>query len=252
MSKKCNSCGADLTDDAMFCDKCGAKQEAAPANVTTATTATVAAADTTMPVGDNNIKKGMSKNAVIALVTCAIIALIVIVLLCSALFGGGYEKAIKAEAKAFNKEDAEYITKTMPDDLLDEYDDKYKDSGTYDDYKDALDDAIKDLRKSYEDNDDIGDNPKYSYKIVDKIKLTDKECKSIQKTIKSTIGKKLDVTTGYQVLVKDSIKGDDGKSENFTNYVVAKVDGKWIMTSGNLIGGGLAGLSSLMVSGYDY
>ena len=214
MSKKCNSCGADLTDDAMFCDKCGAKQEAAPA---TATTATTAATDTTMPVGDNNIKKEMSKNAVIALVTCAIIALIVIVLLCSALFGGGYEKAIKAEAKAFNKEDAEYITKTMPDDLLDEYDDKYKDSGTYDDYKDALDDTIKDLRKSYEDNDDIGD-----------------------------------VTTGYQVLVKYSIKGDDGKSENFTNYVVAKVDGKWIMTSGNLIGGGLAGLSSLMVSGYDY
>lgn len=245
MSKKCNSCGADLADDVMFCDKCGAKQEMV---------SNAAPTSTAVPAEDNNVKSGMSKNAIVALAACAVVAIVVIVLLCSALFGGGYKKVIKAQVKAYNKDDAEYITKTMPEDLLDAYDDMYKNNDDIDDYKDAIDESIERRKESIEESDEpeIGENSKLSCKIIDKIKLTEKECKSISKTIKTVAGKKLDVTAGYSVLTKVKVKGDDGEYETFNTCVAAKVDGKWTLISGNLFGDDLIGISSLMTSDIDY
>lgn len=207
MSKKCNSCGADLADDVMFCDKCGAKQEAeVKPEVTDAASSNA----------------GGSKNKIIA-VAAIVVVVVVVFILVKTLLSPGYEKPIKLAFNVANGGKVEKLTKSLPDDVLDAYDEKYDD-----DYADALEDKVDDLKDSYEDMDDCGKNPKFSYEVEGKIKLTDDQLDDIADYYESFTDEELDVTDGYQVAIKVTAKGKDGKHSSFTTVIICKVDGKWV------------------------
>lgn len=229
MAKKCISCGAELEDDVMFCDKCGAKQEVVTQNVAAA-----------VPEKESdNIMAGLPKNIIIALVAAAVIIVLAIVAIAS-LAGGGYKKAIKAEVNAFNKQDVQKFIKTYPKDLLDALDDK-ADKRDDADFEEEMEDVIDVATESYEDDDDIGSNPKVKVAIIDKIKLTEDDIKEVKKKIKDEevgLDYKADIKKGYSVLVKYTIKGDDGEDEYFESCTVCKVDGKWVVVSGGFVSGG--------------
>lgn len=207
MSKKCNSCGADLADDVMFCDKCGAKQDAQ-------TYAQTTDADST--------KAGSPKNKIIA-IAAIVVAVIVVVVLVKALFSPGYEKPIKLTFNVANGGKVEKLTKSLPDDILDAYDDE-----SDGDFADRLEDKVDDLKDYYEDLDDCGKKPKFSYEILEKIKLTDDELDDLADGYKDMTDEDLDVTDGYTIALKVIGKGKDGSHKSFTTVKVCKVDGKWI------------------------
>lgn len=213
MSKKCNSCGAELEDDVLFCDKCGAKQEAP---VTMETT-----------VGSDAPVPGMSRNTIIAIAACGVAAVVVVIILASLLLGGGYKKAVKAQFKALNKNDAEKIIKTLPDDYLSIMDDVHGD-----DYEKYLDNQIDNVIEEYEDKDRCGKNLKFSYEIVGKIKYTDDEIDDMIDSYEDNFDEEIDIKKGYILALKTKVKGDKDTEESFTQISVIKIDGKWVALGG--------------------
>lgn len=218
MSKICKQCGAQLEDNMVFCDKCGAKQDAEPALA-----------------GDNGAKGspfdriakkiGMSSSSLIGVVVIAVVAIIIIILLCSLIGGGGYKKPLNALEKAINNEDASKYIKTLNDTYVSEYEKEYDE-----DLEDEFEDKIDSLVDSFED--EYGKKPKIDFEVIDTIKMTDDELKAIYKAYYKELDKDLEVTKGYKVAIKVTVKGKDDKVEYFTTTNIVKVDGTWMFAGG--------------------
>lgn len=152
----------------------------------------------------------------IALIGGAVAAAVVVIFVLLSIFGGGYKKPIKNYFNGLQKCNSKTMLKAFPEFAREDLEDKYSDE-ELEDYKESLE-------KTY------GDKLKYSYKIVDKTKLTKDELKDSKKSIEKLYDdEKIKVTDGYQVCCKVTIKGSDKKATTYKTFVVYKINGKWAM-----------------------
>ena len=187
MSKFCESCGAEINDDATVCPNCGATVSGAQAQ---AQAQTVASDETVKTETASTEKKGDVKKMAIIGGSIAAVVVVIIALLAS-IIGGRYKSPIKKYFKGLNKCDADTYVAAYPDFLKMETKDK------------TLTDRKKNLEKTY------GDNVKYKYNILKKTKIEKKDLEKVKDAIKDKYKESVKVTKGFKVKVKQTVKGKD-------------------------------------------
>ena len=175
----CSKCGAKLEDGTKFCATCGAVQDVQE------TAAPAQAAPEAAPAAEKKPIK--VDNKMVGLIAAGVAAIVVIVLICaigSALFGGGYKKPLKTIKKAFNSQttDIDDYLDVLPKFVGNAYDDAL--SLVKDIDKDMVKDLNKEIEGGLEDFYDsaeeaLGKKVKASYKITDKEKLDKDDCEDI-------------------------------------------------------------------------
>ncbi|MBQ5810066.1 MAG: zinc ribbon domain-containing protein [Clostridia bacterium] len=246
MDKFCANCGNKLAAEETFCGQCGAKVEAPVAEaapvVEVAGDAAVAKKasfdinaiiDKAMAFVGDFIEKAKAKPVLFAIPAGIVVGIIVLIILMSALFGGGAEeKAIK------NLLDVQYKGKTNKIESL-------APKAYWDWLEDEQDMTVEDIIEEYEDNDtyeemmeyleeEYGDNVKISYKITEKEKLSKKKLEKIADGLKENydIAKK-SVKAAYEIEVEMTVKGSEDKDDDDAKFYVAKIDGKWYPVTAN-------------------
>lgn len=227
------------------------------------------------PVQPDGGKKKINPS-VIALAAVVILA---VIFLKSCFFGSNYKTPLDDMVKIINKKQTnvdKVVDAVIPAVLEDSYDeiiDVLKSNKEYKkDFKDFYDkdlpDSLEDMYDSIYDGleDQYGKNPKISYKIEDKekiskderkaisnayasfadlssgvedfieamedcTKLTDKEIKKLTKQVEELEKKlsKFKVSSGYILDVEFTIKGKDDKDSNNMDIVVIKANGDWMI-----------------------
>ncbi|MFT3950514.1 MAG: zinc ribbon domain-containing protein [Oscillospiraceae bacterium] len=230
MSKFCTSCGASLSDEAGFCTNCGAKSpqtapaqpafQTAPAmNQNTPISNITAALGTPVDFIKARLKN-MNKNVCVGI--CAVVAGVLVIILLLSILGGAYKKPIRNMVKGMDQQDFDKYLSAFADDEQDSIKDSVDDE----------DDYMKDQMDIYEDI--VGNDVDISYDILDKTKLDKDQLDDYEDSYKSRYDEKTDITKGYDVCVKVTIKGDDEKRVNYRDVTVLKIDGKWCVYSGGL------------------
>lgn len=217
MSKFCEKCGAQMEDNMSFCMSCGAKVEGA---VPTAEADTNGAAAKKLPEGA--VKLGI-----------AAIAVILVIVIISSLFGSSYKDPIKSYEKIMNgKISKSSVEKLAPDEYweycADEADEKVKDyiKDYVDDLKDSYEDSIEEMEDEY------GKNVKYSFKIEDKKELSDKKVEKIAEALNDRYDiKEKSVKKAYKLDVEVTVKGKEDDDDYDTEMVSVKIGGNWYLIS---------------------
>ena len=206
MSKFCESCGAEINDDATVCPNCGATVTGAKEQVQ-AQAETVVNETVKTETASTEKKGDVKKMAIIGGSIAAVV--VVIIALLASIIGGRYKAPIKKYFKGLNKCDATAYTAAYPDFLKMETKDK------------TLTDKKKNLEKTY------GDNVKYKYKVLKKTKIEKKDLDKVKDAIKDKYKESVKVSKGFKVKFKQTVKGK--KDYDYaTDYVyVYKIDGKW-------------------------
>lgn len=165
------------------------------------------------PTSDNKKK--------IAIIGGAIAAVIVVVFALISIIGGGYKKPIKNYFTGLQKCNSKTYIKAFPEFMKDDLEEKY------------TNEKLEDMKE--DDEDKYGDKVKYSYKIIDKTKLTKDEIKDSKKVLEKLYDdEKIKLTDGYKVCVKVTVKGSDKKTTSYETFVVYKLNGKWCIFSSSL------------------
>ncbi|MBP3338298.1 MAG: hypothetical protein J6L69_02710 [Lachnospiraceae bacterium] len=216
---------------------------------------------------NNNGNNNIVKYAVMGV--GALVAIIVVVLVFSVLFGGGYKKPIKAADKALDKhkiDSYEYADYTslksyreyveLKNELLDEddHEDAYeetieeledefgskfkvkikitdKEKLDKDDRKDIAD-GLEDYYESTVDNED--DSLDYLEELCDEEDVSSKDFKKLKKAYEAYIKdlKKIKVSKAYELKLEVTIKGKEDEDDfKIKNLIVAKVNGEWVYVS---------------------
>ncbi|MGN0620799.1 MAG: zinc-ribbon domain-containing protein [Porcipelethomonas sp.] len=244
MSKFCMQCGAQIDDNAANCPSCGAVQnniaDPQPANPNPAPGANVntgasetnvnqGTASVSMPKIDIDQIKNMDpeKKKKALIITAGALAVLIILIVLRVVFSAGaYKKPLSNYEDAINSGKGKYIYKVIPDFIMDSVFDDYKKSEIIEEFDDILEEKLD----YYED--EYGDDFKYELEIVDKDSVSNRQLKSLEKSIKYTYGEKVDVSKGYEVTVREKYKGDDsGSRKNTSTFYVYKVDGEWYCPS---------------------
>jgi RNA polymerase subunit RPABC4/transcription elongation factor Spt4 len=202
MSKFCESCGAEINDEATVCPNCGATVTGAQAQAQTVVNETVNT-ETASTEKKGDVKKMAIIGGSIAAVVVVIVALLV------SLIGGRYKSPIKKYVKGLNKCDAESYMAAYPSFLKMETKDK------------TLTERKKNLEKTY------GDNVKYSYKVLKKTKISKDDLKKVKEAIQDKYKENVKVSKGFKVKVKQTIKGKKDYDYATDYAFVYKIDGKW-------------------------
>lgn len=239
--RKCPKCGAELPDEALFCNECGEKlpspvaeekKDETPDNKTTsepaeksseapadsaekaseaptdsaekapgtpaAATETAASspaasgmASYTAPIDNSVLAKAQkeSKNSNIGIITVAAIVVLAVILLVvwlSNLFGGGYKAPLNRLRNNFNKQSADvesYLSCVAPGFAVNLYKDVYGIIKSAD--KDAIkdfDEAVADEFEDFYDDiaDEYGDDFKLTFEIRNEEHLDDRDIKDIE------------------------------------------------------------------------
>ena len=210
MSKFCTKCGASLDNNAAFCTACGA-------------------------IVDNKSNfVNLNKRRTALMLSGILAGIIIIVLILSALFGGGYKSAISNYFEGFEDADAEKFMKSMPKCQVEYLEKSLKDYDKYDSFKEYFQYIIEEALDEAEDK--YGDDISISYEINNKKDLSDKELKDIRKRLRNNYqDNDVDVTKGYEVEITVKIKGDDDSEKEDSTLKVAKVDGDWCIVSGGIL-----------------
>lgn len=252
MSKFCTTCGAQLEDSATFCTSCGASQDAQPKQTSAAASAADSVKNTFNDIKDKvdvgaikdsltmdnikSLKTNPNKNTIIALSCVAVVAIIVIVLVFSLLFGGGYKKPVDKAFKGMAKADASAWMASLPKCQVEFMEEKVEDSDAYSNYDNAeelYEEMVEKMQEGLEE--EFGEDIKISYSVEKKKSLSDKKLKDIRDTLKDSYDAKgIKVTKGYKLDLEVKIKGDDYDDEEDMDVTVAKVDGDWCIVGGDL------------------
>ena len=210
MAKFCTKCGASLDNNAAFCTACGA-------------------------IVDNKSNfVNLNKKRTALMLSGILAGIIIMVLILSALFGGGYKSAISNYFEGFEDADAEKFMKSMPKCQVEYLEKSLKDYDKYDSFKEYFQYIIEEALDEAEDK--YGDDISISYEINNKKDLSDKELRDIRKRLKSNYqDNDVDVTKGYEVEITVKIKGDDDSEKEDSTLKVAKVDGDWCIVSGGIL-----------------
>ena len=259
MPKFCTQCGAQLNDDAVFCTTCGAKitdaekptaenapiteevnepvqtevSEEATDNVIADTpeepqpTAEETPLDKGLAFAKDKVgetyeafRKSPNRDKYIGFAAIGIVVIVVLCVVLSLIFGGGYKGAVK-----------DYM--------------KFVSEGEYDNFVDATPDIIVEavLEKEYDgDEDDMEDAldkfewasliTKFDYEILDAEKFDSDQLDGLEEYLQDEYEKYVDddikVSKAYEVKVKTTskIKGY-GKETERQYLIVAKVNGDW-------------------------
>lgn len=231
MSKFCTKCGATLDDNASFCTTCGAKFETAPQTANTANAnenATIlekfkanANADGVKKLTSNpNFSKYVGLGAV------ALVAIILIVVLCS-LFTAGYKKTLNKYYDAVEEKDGALLMECYSEYELDFV-------------AERRDIKKKDLEKTYKATakssyeyykEEYGRDFKIKYKVADKEKVEKSDLKDMEEYLQLKFDKKkLKVSKAYLLDLEVTIKGDDDEDTEDVEVYVLKIDGKWCIS----------------------
>ena len=159
------------------------------------------------PTGDNKKK--------IAIIGGIVAAVVVVLFIIVSLIGGAYKSPIKNYFNGLQKCNSKTYLKAFPEFMRESLEDKYDDE--------YLEEKKENLEDTY------GDKIKYSYKIIDKTKLTKDEIKDSKKALEKLYeDEKIKLTAGYQVCVKVTIKGSEKKGTSYDTFYVYKINGKWV------------------------
>lgn len=175
----------------------------------------------------------------------AVIALILVISIVGALFGGGYKKPLKVITKAFNKqsEDVGDYLAALPKVVKSAYKDGISLIGNLD--KDAKKTAEKEIKSAVKEfygniEDEVGKKAKMSYKITDKEKMSKSDLKDIKKAYAS-IADMIDSLSLTDPDTYEDIFGKTFKSKDYKNIASfakdvmkdmekVKVSGGYILT----------------------
>lgn len=234
MSKFCANCGAENTDDAVFCVGCGSQVGAAAQAQNVAADANNAAGavnnmyNQAAPAAKKKIDK---KYFIIGGAAVAVIAVLVVVL--SLIFGSNYKSPLNKLEKIYEKGDGDSLqTVSMSSNQLkaikksDLFENKY--DGDLDEYfDDAAEDIYKSIKKQY------GDDFEFDYKIKDKKKLEKDDLKDYQIELEKwakdcDVEYEPKVSKGYELKVRVVLEGDDDFNGSMQTIKVYKVDGDWV------------------------
>lgn len=238
MSKFCTKCGATLDDNATFCTACGAKSEVTAASTPAAGSGAAAASGGT-PLdqlkqksmqaisGFNNNPK---KNTYIGIAAVAVAAVILIVLIISAL-GGGYKGALNDYFSGIcNKDGKDYLNATSPG-VIQKYLKKEEDI----DKDDQIKGAKATAKSKYDRLEDyFGKDLKISYKITDKEKYDKDDLEDIEDFMNSFYDDeiKFKFSAAYDLELELTIKGKDDKEDEIeAEATVVKINGDWVVMS---------------------
>lgn len=269
MSKFCTTCGASLDDNATFCTNCGTPQEggvqqnaAGGQAQTPAASAADAVKNTFADVSfksvkdsltmDNikNITKNPNKNTIIGLSVIGVVAIAVIIILCTLLLGGGYKKPIDNLIKAYTTGEGKYYVANMYDLQKEAEEERYVDkSKKYDTLEEYYDEKMENMQEKFEDR--YGEGFKIKYKVTKKKEASDKTLKALKTTLKEIYDEKVDISAMYTLTLEMTWKGPDDEDEDDRTVIVAKVNGTWTLYSGNILPKKLGG-SSGSGSALDY
>ena len=210
MAKFCTKCGAPLDNNAAFCTNCGAVADK-----------------------KNNIVNLHNKNTAI-LLGGILAGIIVLVILISLIFGGGYKSAIDNYFEGFEDTNAKKIMKAMPECQIEYLEESLKDYSKFDSLAEYFEYLLEEALNKIED--EYGDDISISYEIKDKEELSEKELKDIRKRLENNYDNDdVKVTKGYEVEITAEIKGDDNSDEEDITVKVAKVDGDWCIINGGFL-----------------
>ena len=226
MSKFCTKCGAQCDDTTAFCTKCGAKLDgAAPAQAAAANGDEKTILDKFKENANMESIKELQKNpkfTMIVGVAVIAVALIIIIAIIASIASSGWKKPIKNFFKGIENTNVETYLKTMSEAKIDYLDEMY------DDYEESQEEWLEDTMDTLED--DFGKNVKFSYKIVEKEEMKNRDLKDIEETYEEIYEEKVDVSKGYEVDVEYSIKGKEDKEKDLdATFYVVKVDGEWVL-----------------------
>lgn len=210
MAKFCTKCGAPLDNNAAFCTNCGAVADK-----------------------KNNIVNLHNKNTAI-LLGGILAGIIVLVILISLIFGGGYKSAIDNYFEGFEDTNAKKFMKAMPECQIEYLEESLKDYSKFDSLAEYFEYLLEEALNKIED--EYGNDISISYEIKDKEELSEKELKDIRKRLENNYDNDdVKVTKGYEVEITAEIKGDDNSDEEDITVKVAKVDGDWCIINGGFL-----------------
>jgi predicted nucleic acid-binding Zn-ribbon protein len=213
----CGKCGAKNDDNAEFCTSCGAKLKKY-----------VPGAESTVSVSYQNDKK--HRGGIIA----ALIAVAAVIILGVVLFGGrGYKTTIKKYADATFDADAGAIFDLIPDKVVDY--EMEQDEVDSDDLKDTVDEANEMLQDQLDSIDSyFGEGWKVTYKILDVENIRGDDLDEIKDAYKDA---GVRVSAAKQVKVEFTVKKDETENSNSMDVSLIKVGRSWyldVMSMGDL------------------
>lgn len=210
MAKFCTKCGAPLDNNAAFCTNCGAVADK-----------------------KDNVLNLHNKNTAI-LLGGILAGIIILTILISLIFGGGYKSAINNYFEGFEDTNAKKFMKAMPECQIEYLEESLKDYSKFDSLAEYFEYCLEEALNKIED--EYGDDISISYEIKDKEELSEKELKDIRKRLENNYDNDdVKVTKGYEVQITAEIKGDDNSDEEDITVKVAKVDGDWCIVNGGFL-----------------
>jgi len=164
----------------------------------------------------------------------ALAAIVVLVLIASVVFGGGYKHTVKNYFRAHEKNDADL----MYNSVVAQYWIDYMNEGWGNS-------AIESVEEGIEENLDewgCGDNVKITYKIVGKKRATEAELRDLKNNIYDWYAiyvrdrDEFSITDAYVLNIDFVVKGEERTRKlHFPNgLLVIKEDGKWRTTKGRI------------------
>lgn len=228
--KFCGNCGATMNSDAVVCGVCGTPfggGTLASENDTDNRTNDIASPLTPQ---QEKIKKGIMFGAI---GVGGLIVLIIVINILSAIFTGGYKKAVKYAVDGFNDRNFDKylsgISKIAVQSTLDDNDEE----DLADKWKDTVDDVVDSWEDGYEEK--IGKNPELTYEIKDVEDLSNYKKNALIKYIEKQY-KDYDednITDIKVVSVKLRIEGSkDDRILSAGKLYVIKADGEWGIYTG--------------------
>ncbi len=229
----CTKCGRQIADDAVVCDYCGAKVGEAVVDDNTPVTEVLSEKV-------NDLKEKVSGNPdlkKIVLGALAVVILLVLVLVCSLMFGSSPKKTVEKYAKAAGKLDyVEVMKYTVTNKkalkALDLYDEDY-----YEEMVEQAEDQTEEMKDKMEEK-DIEIKIKADVKDVEKFKKSDDEFEWVCEYLEDTKDADVDKVKGVaevKVRVKETTYEDgdkEGSETSTTKMVCVKLSGNWYIIPG--------------------
>lgn len=240
MGKFCTSCGSPLADNARFCPYCGARlaTNVMPGALVDSASTTSASREAPLDVLKEKtvstvggFKNSSRRNTYIGIAAFAVVAIVLIVILVN-LFGGGYMGALNDYFEAIEDRDAKAFAKSFySSDMIDYITNKY--DMDKDEFYDHYEDNVKSRHDFYGSYKDSSIEFELSFELIDKEKLDKDELDECVEELLSVCEineYNAKVSTGYRLegMLTSEVKGEKPVSYH-EEYVVAKVDGDWIL-----------------------
>ena len=145
----------------------------------------------------------------------------------SSYLSDDYMKPIENYFEGIEKNDGELMMEAYHEYQLN-YEKKNYHDGSADELEDSYKSGVKTLYNLLKE--EFGSDLTISVSVEDKEKIDKGYLKDYEEYLQEKWDtKSLEVTEGYEVEVKVTVKGDDDKDSDSSDFVVLKVDGDWCM-----------------------